>query len=114
RGRRERHLRRHCRGGEGGGERPLEEAAPRKRMPHRFLTSGNAHAKPPSGGRSGPPGARLALPTTMRNRQRREAGGACNAGQIPPASAAAVAPARWHCEDAHPSEGGLAASATLE
>src|SRR5262249_56010785 len=74
-GRRERHLRRHCRGGEGGGERPVEEAAPRKRMPHRFLTSGDAHAKPPFlAGRAGPPGARLALPMTLRNPQRTKAG----------------------------------------
>src|SRR5262249_60623916 len=48
RGRRARGLRRNCRGAEGGRERPLEETAPRKRVPYRFLTSGNAHAEPPS------------------------------------------------------------------
>jgi len=48
RARRARDLRRNCRSTEGGGERPLEESAPRKRVPHRFLTSGNAHAEPPS------------------------------------------------------------------
>src|SRR5262249_57318124 len=61
-------------------------------MPHRFLTSGDAHAKPPFlAGRSGPPGARLALPMTLRNPQRTKAG-----------------------EGAHHSEGPLEGSATVE
>src|SRR5262249_41465151 len=94
RGRRARHLRRNCRGGEGGGERPLEEAAPRKRMPHRFLTSGNAHAKPPFWRLLRSAQRKIGAAADDVQPQRTRAVAACNAGKIRPASAAAFATAR--------------------
>src|SRR5262249_3155209 len=61
------HVRRSCRGNKRGGKCPAEEASSRQCMPHRFLTSGNTHAKPPSIGRRHRHRATLTLAAMMRN-----------------------------------------------